>query len=105
VVAGESGEAGNPGTLGMTKERAIVPVRVVAGPRRFSSPWVGRFGPATTLYGIVTLSFVIPSEAEGSAVPRTFPGNAGFSPQKKLSSRPERRDLRFPFFIASPIQP
>jgi hypothetical protein len=25
VVAGGSGEAGNPGTLGMTKERATVP--------------------------------------------------------------------------------
>jgi hypothetical protein len=34
-----------------------------------------RLGPATTLYGTVALSFVIPSEAEGSAVPRTFPGN------------------------------
>src|SRR5450755_2202563 len=32
-------------------------------------------GPATTLYGTVALSFVIPSEAEGSAVPRTSPGN------------------------------
>jgi hypothetical protein len=29
-------------------------------------------GPATTFYRTVTLSFVIPSEAEGSAVPRTF---------------------------------
>jgi hypothetical protein len=27
-----------------------------------------RLGPATTLYGTVALSFVIPSEAEGSAV-------------------------------------
>jgi hypothetical protein len=33
-----------------------------------------RLGPATTLYGTVALSFVIPSEAEGSAVPRTLPG-------------------------------
>jgi hypothetical protein len=32
-------------------------------------------GPATTLYGAVVLSFVIPSEAEGPAVPRTFRGN------------------------------
>jgi hypothetical protein len=31
--------------------------------------------PATTLYRTATLSFVIPSEAEGSAVPRTFRGN------------------------------
>ena len=42
-----------------------------------------RFGPATTLYETVALSFVIPSEAdlsrravEGSVVPRTFRGNA-----------------------------
>ena len=34
-----------------------------------------RLGPATTLYGTVALSFVIPSEAEGSAVPRTSLGN------------------------------
>ena len=34
-----------------------------------------RLGLATTLYGTVVLSFVIPSEAEGSAVPRTFRGN------------------------------
>jgi len=32
-------------------------------------------GPATTLYGTVAPSFVIPSEAEGSAVPRTLRGN------------------------------
>jgi hypothetical protein len=31
-------------------------------------------GLATTLYETIALSFVIPSEAEGSAVPRTFPG-------------------------------
>jgi hypothetical protein len=33
-------------------------------------PWkvVSGLGPATTLYGAVALSFVIPSEAEGSAV-------------------------------------
>ena len=34
-----------------------------------------RLGPATTFHVIATLSFVIPSEAEGPAVPRTFPGN------------------------------
>jgi hypothetical protein len=49
-----------------------------------------RLGPATTLYGTVALSFVIPSEAEGSAVPRIFPENAEFYRQTKLSSRPER---------------
>jgi hypothetical protein len=46
--------------------------------------------PATTFYETVALSFVIPSEAEGSAVLRIFPGNAEFYPQTKLSSRPER---------------
>jgi hypothetical protein len=33
------------------------------------------FRPAATFHETVTLSFVIPSEAEGSAVLRTFPGN------------------------------
>jgi hypothetical protein len=33
------------------------------------------FCPATTLHGSVTLPFVIPSVAEGSAVLRTIPGN------------------------------
>jgi hypothetical protein len=37
-----------------------------------------------------TLSFVIPSAAEGSAVPRTHHGNAEFYRQTELSSRPER---------------
>jgi hypothetical protein len=36
------------------------------------------FYPATTLDGSATLPFVIPSEAEGSAVPRTIPGNDVF---------------------------
>jgi hypothetical protein len=31
--------------------------------------------PVTALHGSVALPFVIPSEAEGSAVPRTIPGN------------------------------
>jgi hypothetical protein len=48
-----------------------------------------RFGPATTFYGTVALSFVIPSEAEGSAVPRTFRGNVF------LQSVAQWRDLRF----------
>jgi hypothetical protein len=34
-----------------------------------------RLGPATTLDGTVAFSFVIPSEAEGSAVPPSFLGN------------------------------
>ena len=37
-----------------------------------------------------TLPFVIPSEAEGSAVPRTSLGNAKYVAQTELSSRPER---------------
>jgi hypothetical protein len=36
------------------------------------------FYPATALHGSVALPFVIPSEAEGSAVLRTIPGNAFF---------------------------
>jgi hypothetical protein len=44
-------------------------------------------GSATNLYGTVALSFVIPrSEAEGSAVPRTSPGNAEYYAQTELSS-------------------
>jgi hypothetical protein len=39
-----------------------------------------RFGPPTTLYGAVALPFVIPSEAEGSAVPRTSRGNVFLRP-------------------------
>ena len=49
-----------------------------------------RLGPGTTFYETVALSFVIPSEAEGSAVLRTFRGSAKFYPQTELSSRPER---------------
>jgi hypothetical protein len=49
-----------------------------------------RLGPATTFYGTVALSFVIPSEAEGSAVLRTSPGSAKSRPAKELSFRPER---------------
>jgi hypothetical protein len=48
------------------------------------------FSPAATFHGNVTIPFVIPSAAEGSAVPRTHPGNAEFYPQTELSSRPER---------------
>jgi hypothetical protein len=35
---------------------------------KFACSPTERLGLATTLYGTVTLSFVIPSEAEGSAV-------------------------------------
>jgi hypothetical protein len=54
-----------------------------------------RLGSATTLYGTVALSFVIPSEAEGSAVLRTSPGNAEYYTQTKLSSRPERSRISY----------
>jgi hypothetical protein len=43
-----------------------------------------RLGSATTLYGTVALSFVIPSVAEGSAVQRTFPGNDEFLFSSKI---------------------
>ena len=49
-----------------------------------------RLGPATTLYRTIAVSFVIPSEAEGSAVPRTFRGSVESSLHTDLSSRPER---------------
>ena len=41
---------------------------------------------------LILLAFFlfIRSEAEGSAVQRTFSGNAEFCPQSKTSSRPER---------------
>jgi hypothetical protein len=52
-----------------------------------------RLGPATTLYETAALPFVIPSEAEGSAVPRTLRANAEFHPQTELSSRPKRSEV------------
>jgi hypothetical protein len=50
-------------------------------------------GPETALYRTVALSFVIPSEAEGSAVRRTFRGDVF------RQSVAERRDLRFSFWV------
>jgi hypothetical protein len=50
-----------------------------------------RLGPATTLYETVALSFVIPSAAEGSAVPQNSLGNAEPCTQTELSSRLPRR--------------
>jgi len=47
------------------------------------------FCPATALYGSAALPFVIPSAAEGSAVPRTFLGNVF------RQSAAQWRDLRF----------
>jgi hypothetical protein len=57
--------------LGMTKERVVVKLKVVSGPDAFSTA----SGPATTFHAIATLSFVFPSEAEGSAALRTPLGN------------------------------
>jgi len=54
-------------------------------------------GPAPTFYGTVALSFVIPSEAEGSAVPRTFLGNTEFTIKQNCHldrSVAQWRDLR-----------
>jgi hypothetical protein len=64
----------------MTKERVTVSSGVV----------LNRGVSETTFHRKVALSFVIPSEAEGSAVPRTSPGNASSYSQTELSSRPER---------------
>ena len=47
--------------------------------------------PTTNIQSTATLSFVIPSEAEGSAVAWTFRGNADSYPQIELSSRLPRR--------------
>jgi len=43
------------------------------------------FCPATALYGSLALSFVIPSAAEGSAVPRTFHGNVFSTERTRIS--------------------
>ena len=55
-------------------------------------PTLGTKDPPSSnrFYRTATLPFVIPSEAEGSAVPRTSRGNAEHYPQTELSSRPER---------------
>jgi hypothetical protein len=45
------------------------------GPARPPKVMKNTLGLATALYGSIALPFVIPSEAEGSAVPRTRPGN------------------------------
>jgi hypothetical protein len=70
--------------------RILFPNSVPQGRLNFRPVQIGqRLGSATTVYGTVALSFVIPSEAEGSAVSRTYPGNAEYYTQTKLSSRPE----------------
>ena len=70
----------------MTKERATVSMETGFCRKRL--------GPATTLYRTNALSFVIPSEAEGSAVLRTLRGYVF------LQSATDRRDLRFLFGFA-----
>jgi hypothetical protein len=77
------GTADPSASLEMTKERLTFLCKVVSEPKTFHHlGWA-----ATTLYETVALSFVIPSEAEGSAVPRTFRGN--------VFDRARARDLRF----------
>jgi hypothetical protein len=51
---------------------------------------------ASNLKGSVTLSFVIPTRAEGFAVLRTSRGNAEYYPQTELSSRHSVRADPFP---------
>jgi hypothetical protein len=51
------------------------------------------FCAATAVHGSVALPFVIPSVAEGSAVPRTIPGNVF------RQSVAEWSDLRFNFTL------
>jgi hypothetical protein len=66
---------------------------------------IKKIGSATTPYGTAAPSFVIPSKAEGSAVPRTFRGNAEFYLQTKLSSRPERSAVeRSAVFLTNAVQ-
>jgi hypothetical protein len=55
-------------------------------------------GPATTFYGTAALSFVIPSEAERSAVPQAFLEKRNLTPQQICHldrSVAQWRDLRF----------
>src|ERR1700733_11848541 len=61
----ESAETADPSaSLGMTKERAAFVWRVVTKPKTL----LNTLALATTFHRTTTLSFVIPSEAEGSAV-------------------------------------
>jgi hypothetical protein len=71
VVAGESSEAGNLGTLGRTKERAATHGEkmlnrgvfiLVDGPARQPMRWK-KFRSSNVLPEIATFPFVIPSEA------------------------------------------
>jgi hypothetical protein len=78
----------------MTKERVVVLWKVGAGLKAMKNA----FGPETILHRRVALPFVIPSEAEGSAV-----HSIGHQSQRETllplchpdRSEAERRDLRF----------
>jgi hypothetical protein len=67
----------------MTKGRAVATSKALARPKAFFMTLGGpqaqynenALGPAATFHITTTLSFVIPSVAEGSAVPRTLRGN------------------------------
>jgi hypothetical protein len=57
VVASESGEVGNPGTLGMTKGRVVLPFRFGAADDEQQGPPL-RFSPVgmTLLFGTFSVS-------------------------------------------------
>jgi hypothetical protein len=63
-------------SLGMTKGMTPFSSKVAVERRRCLSPWMEKstFCPATTFHQSATIPFVIPSEAEGSAVLRTRRG-------------------------------
>jgi hypothetical protein len=65
--------------------------------REMASPTLG-----SNVLFVTTLSFVIPSEAEGSAVQRTFLGSGQVYPQTELSSRPERSVVERSAVLANP---
>jgi hypothetical protein len=74
------GTADSSAALGMTKGRAKLPWKVVAGQRRFSSPWVGRRPMTTPVEMTILLQLRF----------RISPENGEFHPHTELSSRPER---------------
>jgi hypothetical protein len=76
----ESGEVGNPGSLGMTKERATTLWRAVAGPKSSSGPWVDYRPITTPVKRAIQLQENMVSLVE----------RADLSTRTGLSSRPER---------------
>jgi hypothetical protein len=67
--------------LGMTKGTVVAGQRalfITLGGPATTNIMKNALGPSTTFHITTTLSFVIPSAAEGSAVLRTFPGNVFF---------------------------